>query len=189
VIEAVTADVLPPSFRVVPLEEDPDAIQALGDTFEGKPGVREVVFAFETVQKLQGLTERTNRLIMTASVALLLAALLLIVNTIRMAMFARRREIEVMKLVGATNWFIRVPFMLEGLVQGLLGAGGAIVSVIFLNQWFDTEFASSSTDIPIFQNFTIASNEVGFVFALLVAMGSLLGIGASAIAVTRFLDV
>ena len=56
---------------------------------------------------------------------LLLAALLLILNTIRMAMFARRREIEVMKLVGATNWFIRIPFMLEGLVQGLLGAAFA----------------------------------------------------------------
>ena len=49
-------------------------------------------------------------------------SILLILNTIRTAMFARRREIEVMKLVGATNWFIRVPFMLEGLVQGVWAA-------------------------------------------------------------------
>ena len=56
------------------------------------------------------------------SVVLLFAAVLLIWNTIRTAMFARRREIEVMKLVGATNWFIRIPFMLEGLLQGLVGA-------------------------------------------------------------------
>ena len=57
---------------------------------------------------------------------LLLSAVLLIWNTIRTAMFARRREIEVMKLVGATNWFIRLPFMLEGLLQGL--AGGVVAS-------------------------------------------------------------
>ncbi len=189
ILESVTPDILPTSYRVVPITDDPDAIKALGDTFEGKPGVREIAFAFETVKKLQGLTERINRLILTASVALLVSALLLIINTIRMAMFARRREIEVMKLVGATNWFIRVPFMLEGLVQGLLGAGGAIVSVIFLNQWFDTEFASTGSDIPIFENFTIAGDEMSFVFMLLVGLGSLLGIGASAIAVTRFLDV
>ncbi len=58
---------------------------------------------------------------MILSVALLFAAILLIWNTIRTAMFARRREIEVMKLVGATDWFIRIPFMLEGLIQGFIG--------------------------------------------------------------------
>ena len=55
------------------------------------------------------------------SIVLLFAAILLIWNTIRTAMFARRREIEVMKLVGATDWFIRIPFMLEGLIQGFIG--------------------------------------------------------------------
>ncbi len=56
---------------------------------------------------------------------LLASSLFLIVNTIRLATFARRREIEVMKLVGASNWFVRVPFMAEGLVQGAIGAGFA----------------------------------------------------------------
>ena len=68
---------------------------------------------------------------------LLLAATLLILNTIRMAMFARRREIEVMKLVGATNWFIRVPFMLEGVFQGLIGSGFAIGVVFAVQRIFD----------------------------------------------------
>ena len=58
---------------------------------------------------------------MILSILLLFAAVLLIWNTIRTAMFARRREIEVMKLVGATDWFIRIPFMLEGLIQGFIG--------------------------------------------------------------------
>ena len=56
------------------------------------------------------------------AVVLIISAAVLILNTIRMAIFARRREVSVMKLVGATNWFIRVPFMSEGLLQGLVGS-------------------------------------------------------------------
>src|ERR671935_240458 len=61
--------------------------------------------------------------ILVISLILLASSLFLIVNTIRLATFARRREIEVMKLVGASNWFVRVPFVAEGLVQGAIGAG------------------------------------------------------------------
>src|SRR4249919_608053 len=76
------------------------------------------------------------------SVVLLAVAVGLIFNTIQTAIFARRREIEVMKLVGATNWFIRIPFMLEGLFQGLIGAAIAITGVFFLNHFFSTRLAS-----------------------------------------------
>ena len=62
-----------------------------------------------------------------ATAVLLLASIILIANTIRLSIFARRREIEVMKLVGATNWFVRGPFMLEGLICGLTGALIAVV--------------------------------------------------------------
>ena len=81
-----------------------------------------VVFAKDTVESVMKVTRLMQIGILGAAVVLLIAACLLIVNTIRTAMLSRRREIEVMKLVGASNWFIRVPFMLEGLVQGLLGA-------------------------------------------------------------------
>ena len=75
------------------------------------------------------------------SLVLLASSLFLIVNTIRLATFARRREIEVMKLVGASNWFVRVPFIAEGMVQGLVGAGLAIIAVASLKHWgFDQAF-------------------------------------------------
>ena len=61
---------------------------------------------------------------------LLASSLFLIMNTIRLATYARRREIEVMKLVGASNWFVRIPFMAEGLVQGAIGAGLAFGLVV-----------------------------------------------------------
>ena len=86
------------------------------------------------------------------------AALLLILNTIRMAMFARRREIEVMKLVGATNWFIRVPFMLEGLVQGVLGAVVAIVGLVIFKPFFES-WLPKPDEIPLVSGFTVSDGE------------------------------
>ena len=71
------------------------------------------------------------------AVILLLSASVLILNTIRLAIFARRREVSVMKLVGATNWFIRLPFMFEGVIQGLLGAVVAAVVVVVLHVVLD----------------------------------------------------
>ena len=77
-------------------------------------------------EALKGLIDVTNTvkyIFFGISLVLLASSLFLIVNTIRLATFARRREIEVMKLVGASNWFVRIPFIAEGMVQGLVGAG------------------------------------------------------------------
>src|SRR3546814_5574834 len=89
---------------------------------------------------------------------LLVAALMLILNTIRVAMFARRREIEVMKLVGATNWFIRVPFIIEGIIQTLLGAAVAVGFMTFLIRPFIDELSRDRV-LPIFQGFVVRSEE------------------------------
>jgi cell division transport system permease protein len=120
----------------------------------------------------------------TAAV-LIFAAALLIFNTIRMAIFARRREIEVMKLVGATNWFIRVPFMLEGLIQGLVGAAIAFATIYFLSGpgegWIQ--------DLDVFTGFQIVTSEVQLTGVLMLGVGSILGAIGAGVAVTRFLDV
>src|ERR671928_10465 len=85
-------------------------------------GVFRVSYAKEEVDALVSVTNFLQIMLWGIAIVLLAAASLLILNTIRMAIFARRREVAVMKLVGATNWFIRVPFMLEGLLQGVAGA-------------------------------------------------------------------
>ena len=113
-IQAVEPEILPPSYRVSPVDTDADAVRAFGDTFLNKPGVRDVAFAQEAVKNFQSFTGIISTGLLLGAIFLLGAAILLILNTIRMAMFARRREIEAMKLVGATNWFIRVLFMIEG---------------------------------------------------------------------------
>src|SRR3954468_4651395 len=122
IIQAVTPDNMPTSFRVVPKTTDTNIIDSIGRQFQGKPGVQEVIYAKKAVDWIRTISGLLYWGFLVAALVLLLGAVMLIWNTIRTAMFARRREIEVMKLVGATNWFIRLPFMLEGLLQGLAGA-------------------------------------------------------------------
>jgi cell division transport system permease protein len=187
-VETVTPEILPPSFRVAPRIQDPEVVKALGDTFESKPGVYEVVFAFEVVQRIQETFNKIGVRFLAAAVLLLVAALMLILNTIRVAMFARRREIEVMKLVGATNWFIRVPFIVEGIIQTLLGAAVAVGFMTFLVRPFIDELSRDRV-LPIFQGFVITDANLVFTNIFVVGVAVLIGAIGSAVAVSRFLDV
>jgi cell division transport system permease protein len=187
-IEAVSPEILPPSFRVVPVDPDADAIRALGQQFENRPGVYRVVFAFEAVQTLQQLSRLMSFAILFVAGFLLLASGLLILNTIRMAMFARRREIEVMKLVGATNWFIRIPFMLEGLIQGIIGAAIAVGSVVALNNLFES-WLQNTESFQVLQGFAVSGSELMGTSVFILVVGMLVGAIGSGIAVSRFLDV
>ena len=125
---------------------------------------------------------------LVVGVGLLVAALLLILNAIRMAMFARRREIEVMKLVGATNWFIRVPFMLEGIVQGLVGAGMALGAVFALDR-FMKNAAENPEYEAIMQGFVASSDELVMTAIVVMVLGIVIGAAGSGWALSRFLKV
>jgi cell division transport system permease protein len=187
-VETVTPEILPPSFRVAPRIQDHEVVKALGDIFASKPGVYEVVFAFEVVQRIQETFNKIGVRFLAAAVLLLVAALMLILNTIRVAMFARRREIEVMKLVGATNWFIRVPFIVEGIIQTLLGAAVAVGFMTFLVRPFIDELSRDRV-LPIFQGFVITDANLVFTNLFVVGVAVLIGAIGSAVAVSRFLDV
>jgi cell division transport system permease protein len=187
-VDSVDPETLPPSFRVEPVNKEVDAVEALGKTYSKMSGVRQVVFASKTIRLIQQLSSRLTVGIFVIAAFLLGAAGLLILNTIRMAMFARRREIEVMKLVGATNWFIRVPFMLEGLVQGLIGALLAIAALAAFKPFFQ-KWLPSSKDIPLVSGFQVSSGEMLFIFGTLGVVGILIGAIGAGIAVSRFLDV
>jgi len=121
-------------------------------------------------------------------IALMLASGLLIWNTIRTAMFARRREIEVMKLVGATDWFIRIPFMLEGLIQGLLGAVGAVGIMQFIN-WRWTQGVRDFPDSSGMTALVVVDGYQWTVAIYILLFGALVGMIGSGIAASRFLDV
>ena len=187
-LDSITADILPPSYRVAPKTQDPEVVQALGEVFRKKAGVYDVIFAFEVVKRIQETFNRIGVRFLAASGLLLLAALMLILNTIRVAMFARRREIEVMKLVGATNWFIRVPFIVEGIIQTLIGAAVAVASMTFVIRPFIDELTRDDV-LPIFKGFVVTDADLLFTNLLVVAVAVVIGAIGSAVAVSRFLDV
>jgi len=182
-LESLTPDKMPPSNRVVPRHAE--SVDLIGNRFKNRPGVLDVVYARDTVKALLSVTRYAQLLIWGVAVVLLGAASLLILNTIRMAIYARRREVAVMKLVGATNWFIRIPFMFEGLLQGLVGAGVAFGLV-----WVVRNFAQHAVrHVELFRQFAVSSNEVLGTGIFLVLVGMVVGAAGSAVAVSRFLDV
>lgn len=182
-IESVTAKDLPPSFRVVPRQ--PELVEAVGQRFEKREGVDEVVYAKETVDTIIKFTGYLRWGFTIIAAVLLLAAALLILNTIRMAIFSRRREVAVMKLVGATNWFIRVPFMLEGMVQGLVGAATAFAAIWVGELVIDRLIVEES----LLGQFAVTGGDVLGTGLFILFMGASVGGVGSAIAVSRFLDV
>jgi len=186
-VESVDESILPPSFKVVPRHPEAGAVTSLKEEYKGDAGVKEVVSADDTIRTMQGLTSFISALVFFAAFVLGITAAVLIFNTIRMAMFARRREIEVMKLVGATNWFIRIPFMIEGLIQGLLGSLLAVVSLRVLNDVFTDQLDDRGIDL--LENFAVASGDVSGISIALVVVGVGVGVIFSGIAASLYLDV
>jgi cell division transport system permease protein len=185
IVDFATPDILPPSFRVVPQNPDADAVTALAAQFENQPGVKNVSKATEVIKEVESLTRYIKIGLWVTSVVLFLVSLLLILNTIFTAMTARRREIEVMKLVGATNWFIRVPFMLEGLIQGVVGA---IVAVIATSV-FNSQVFPRIQELEILQDFRVDSGQLWTTSIWLLLLGCIIGVVGSVFGASRYLDV
>ncbi len=185
--DSLTVDQIPPSYRVVPKEAEQTKL--IGERFQETAGVFRVSYAKEEVDALVSVTNFLQIMLWGIAVVLLMAASLLILNTIRMAIFARRREVAVMKLVGATNWFIRVPFMLEGLLQGLAGAAIAYGVVWIGRDLIQNQVNSARNDIQLFKQFLVTSSDVAGTGILLLVVGVVVGTVGSALAVSRFLDV
>ncbi len=180
---------IPTLFKIVPAESTEVAfLRGLKQSYEQLPSVNSVTLAEEQldlISKLQGFVSTYTTGLW---IALMFASGLLIWNTIRTAMFARRREIEVMKLVGATDWFIRIPFMLEGLIQGLLGGVVAVGSMLFIN-WRWTQGVQDFPDSSGMTALVVVDGYQWTVAIIILAFGALVGMIGSGIAASRFLDV
>ena len=181
-------ELVPDSYRMRPASSDIDIMEGLGAELAQQPGVLSVTDVSESVETVKGVSNAMQNAMLIIGVGLLVAALLLILNAIRMAMFARRREIEVMKLVGATNWFIRVPFMLEGIIQGMVGAVLALGAVFAVDRFMQS--ASEKEEYrAIMQGFVATSAELRTTALVVVALGIVIGAAGSGWALSRFLKV
>ncbi len=188
-LELLTETNIPTQYKVVPTEAtEIDTLRALKEEYRTLPNVYSVELAedqLDLISKLQGFVGLYTTGLW---ISLMFAATLLIWNTIRTAMFARRREIEVMKLVGATDWFIRIPFMLEGLIQGLIGSLTACGALWFINNRWTAGVAEFPQDSG-FSALVVTGNYLSVVMLIIIGFGALVGMIGSGIAASRFLDV
>ena len=181
-LKAVRPDSLPASFRVK--MTDPRQFEVIQSQFEDYPGIDEVVDQRDILKPFFVVMEQVRDGALGVAFLQLLAAAALISNTIRLTAFARREQTGIMKLVGATNWYIRLPFMVEGVFAGVVGAviaGGLLIAGdVFL-------LSSVKRQIAFFPFITTA--EVASVMLVLVVVGILVAALASFFSLRRFLDV
>jgi len=182
--QALTVGSTPSSERCV--LNNPSQAQAIAKQFDGYPGVRDVESPNQAIRNMESVTRILQLVFLILAVILLLSASVLILNTIRLAIFARRREVSVMKLVGATNWFIRLPFMFEGVVQGLLGAIVATMVVVGLHVVLDALGNGQTTNI--WYQMRLPTHQVVFTSLEVLIVGVLIGSVGSALGIRRFLD-
>ena len=174
---------LPASFEVA--LKDPELAGTVATTFEGRPIVEEVRYGKELAERIFKVTSVIRNI--SAVFVLLLGgvSILLISNTIRLSIYARRREVEIMKLVGATNWFIRWPFIIEGLAVGLMGAIAALAFVVL-----GTDFVMDRIRENL-MFLTVPFDAVSTVQITLVILGvgAIIGAVGSGLGLRRFLNV
>src|SRR5205814_5119095 len=183
-LEGLSQNPLPPSLEVTPREALPPlAVRALAAKLGGLTGVQEVEYGREWLDKLEALGRGLRVFGAGALFTVLGAALLVVANTIRLAVCARRDEIEIMKLVGATDGYVRAPFLLEGALQGLIGAALALGAVLAVQKWL----LPSATQAFAFAAGIRAPNLTPATGAALLGIGAVVGLFGSWLAVARFL--
>jgi cell division transport system permease protein len=185
--ELLGSNPLPASFRVTP--EDPDKLGEIVDrlTAGGDPqlaAIGDVREREEETNKILSATGLVKALTAGLAVLLILASIALIANTIRLSVFARRREVEVMKLVGATNWFIRWPFVIEGMIVGFLGGLLAVLLLAILKTAFVDPLAARFELLA-------APDTIDFPLLVILLMVACIAVSAlgSGITLRRFLRV
>jgi cell division transport system permease protein len=175
---------LPDAFEITPKRGEDVELIATKIPLGAGIGVEKVNYGKKTAKRILRVARIVEIVFLLAVVVLLAASTLLIANTIRLSIFSRRREIEVMKLVGATNWFVRGPFMLEGLITGLAGSVFAVVLLVL-----GREIALPA----ILGHISDSSDAHALAFAwtalILLGFGVLLGAAGSGVTIRRFLRV
>lgn len=167
--------ILPASLRVKPV--DLNEYDTIKQRLTNSPGVSHVISADDAVQRMAAIRDGLRFFFWVLAIALGIAAIALIANTIHMAIYARREELEIMHLVGASNWFVRTPFLIEGVVEGVLGSGLAVAAGIGLYNLARDRLS----DLPDFIKLTI---DNGFLLQrglLIVAFGAIVGVIGSGI--------
>jgi cell division transport system permease protein len=182
-VDSLISNPLPNSFTVTPVKGE--YTKAIAEAFNPPPsGVEKATYGEKTASKVLKAARVIKGSFLLAGLILIIASAMLIANTIRLSIFARRREIEVMKLVGASNWFVRGPFVIEGIACGLIGSVLAVFLLVL----------GKELALPqIIPRFDAGPGVHAWPFplmaAILILLGLSLGAAGSAVTLRRFLRV
>ena len=183
-VSGVPSNPLPDAYTVTPQRAENVKVVAAGIRARHFAGVDQVQDGKKTSKQILRVARGIEIVFLVAVIVLLASSILLIANTIRLSIFSRRREIEVMKLVGATNWFVRGPFMLEGL---FCGVGGALAAVILL--LLGKEFALRAILNHVDSSSTVKALDFTLNALILLGVGLFVGALGSGMTMRRFLRV
>lgn len=181
----VTPDLFNESFRVNLI--DPNQADVLIEKLSGLAGVQAVEDQRSYLDQIFAVLNAASYTAIGLATLMLVAAVLLIATTIRLSAFSRRRELGIMRLVGASNRFIQTPFILEGVFAALIGsvlAGGAIILIVkfFVQGYLAEALATTATTL-------VGMNEALLVVPILVVVGGVLAAGSAGFAISRYLKV
>lgn len=181
-IELVTPEVLPPSFRVKLV--NPEDFALIRAQYVEQPGIEDIVDQGETLEEFLSFARVLRFAALGIAVIQMIASTVLVANTVRVAAFARREQTQIMKLVGASNWYIRLPFVLEGILAGLIGAALAWGMLLLTVPWLADNLSNQLEFFPfIGLSASLAVWPWLFIPAVIIATAS------SLIALWGFLDV
>lgn len=197
ILQNLSTNPLPASFRIY--VEDPQQVDTVAARFfndpivDNTPGTHDGVrYAQQTVRKMLGTISLVEKGMWVATIIFAAAAILLISTTVRLSIFARRREIEIMRLVGATNWFIRWPFVVEGFITGLLGSIVAALGVFLVNWTIYNWVHNSSVNflgVMVYPVWIQGGRWPLGLLPTLALLGAALGSVGSVVALRRYLRV
>jgi cell division transport system permease protein len=183
VLDAIPGNPLPASLEI--WVRNPNALSGMAQQIRREPPVEDLDFNEPVVSRLLAITNLARGIGLLAIGGLVVVTLFVIMNTIRLAVYARREEIEIMKLVGATDWFVRWPFMFEGTLCGLAGATLAALAVSLAYGPAMQAFMGVLTFLPLrVDPWFLVKLNVG-----MLAIGAAVGAAGSYLAVRRFLNV
>jgi cell division transport system permease protein len=191
ILKEIEGNPLPASFEIT--LKSPEKVAQVALRFSDKDGnfiegVNDVIYGKEWVDRLFSITAIIGTIAFLIILVLLLAAIVLIFNTIRLSIYARRKEIEVMKLVGATNWFVRIPFLFEGFFEGFTGSIISIILLYFINTFLLAKGELIISDTMRIKELAIigSGNVIFYVYIGILVLGGLIGIISSGIALRRY---
>ena len=183
ILSAIEVNPLPASFEIQ--VKDPKVIEQIANRIVEFKKVEEVEYGRETAERLLNFTYIFRRAGMLVLALLIFASILIISNIIKITVYARRNEIEIMSLAGATSWFIKWPFIIEGFLQGFISA---IFSIIILYNFYFLAINKVHQVIP-FLPLVVDNIDLLPIGLAIVLLGSFVGILGSMFSVGKYLDV